>query len=372
MGISISWRKAREQWEVTARHRGKKKVRLAPKGVGKREAEATIGPELLAELVAQVEAAEIEATQLPTLWAFCADVYSKHHGVSALTWERERKYKVAGIMEDLGDLRLDQITTGVVTHWIERLQREGAPRTRGGRGKPLGTEAANDYLVALRGIYKVAKARGVVDRTPFNNTPASVDLTTDRKPWTKAMMSRLVEVCDEDDPLMGRLARFLMLTGCRPIEALRLEWAHVQRVPGPPRVRLTGKGKVRALPIGSGALGDLFTELEAHKAEWDEAVFAVENGATMGQRFRYWPQRRWERVCAIAEVPSVAYDLRHSFITEQVARGVPLAQVAWWCGNSVRVIEARYAHLQPDHLSMIADGLEAVSGAPPMRVVKGG
>ena len=53
--------------------------------------------------------------------------------------------------------------------------------------------------------------------------------------------------------------------------------------------------------------------------------------------------------------PSVAYDLRHTFITEMVVKGVELPKIAKWCGNSVRVIEERYSHLMPEHLKEMAD-----------------
>ena len=84
----------------------------------------------------------------------------------------------------------------------------------------------------------------------------------------------------------------------------------------------------------------------------------MEHGPTAGECYRYWPEDRWQEVCKAAGVPSAAYDLRHTFITEQVSRGVPMAKVAKWAGNSVRVIEDRYSHLVPDHLREIVENLE--------------
>ena len=65
-------------------------------------------------------------------------------------------------------------------------------------------------------------------------------------------------------------------------------------------------------------------------------------------------------------MPTAPYDLRHTFATQKVAAGVSLAKLAHWMGNSERVIEARYAHLQPTHLQDVADAgltvVEDISG----------
>ena len=150
-----------------------------------------------------------------------------------------------------------------------------------------------------------------------------------------------------------------MLTGCRPVEALRLRWEHVQDVPAP-TVTITGKGfRYRKLPL-DGALADFFRGLPRDGT----AVFPVGEGKTKGQPYKFWPQRRWEKVCALAEVPSVAYDLRHTFITEMVVKGVALPMIAKWCGNSVRVIEERYSHLSPDFLKAVAENVESPTSSP--------
>lgn len=284
-----------------------------------------------------------------TLWTFCADVYRTQHGLNPATWARERKYKVAGIMHDLGALELRAVTTPVVTAWQRRMATEGAPRKSGTRGRPLGVEARNDYLVALQAIFRIARDTGYIDAQPFTNRAAPVRMNADRAIWTRAMRKRLLDVAQVHDIDVYRLARFLLLTGCRPIEALRLKWTDIEEVPHR-RLRLTGKGfRMRKLPL-DGELGAFIDSVPV----LGDAVFGVSRGPRKGQAFRYWPQARWERMCSKAKVPSAAYDLRHTFITEMVAAGVPLAKVALWCGNSVRVIEARYSHLAPDHLNEIA------------------
>ncbi|MCK6574665.1 site-specific integrase [Myxococcota bacterium] len=350
MGISTTWRTDCNRWEVVARRKGKRKKRLAPEGMGSRAAGIEIGPQLLREMEEEERGQTALAERRPTLWQFCQEVYAHKHGVSERTWH-QRRFKVAGVMADLGDHLLTEITTPVVTDWLELLQADGAPKKRGGRGQPLeeGGAALNDYLVTLKAIFRVAVENDYIEKVPFRNKLAPIDLATDREAWSPAMKGRLLTEAAKLDPLMHRLAEFLMLTGCRPIEALRLRWEHVQEIPKP-TVTITGKGfRYRKLPL-TGELGAFFKRL----ARSGDAIFPVENGKTEGERFKFWPYRRWEAVCTKAKVSTVAYDLRHTFITEMVVKGVPLPMIAKWAGNSVRVIEERYSHLSPEFLEGVA------------------
>lgn len=353
MGISATKRKDCDRWQVTVRRYGLRRTRLAPAGVGKREATATIGPELLAEIEASMTP-QPNPVRPPKLWDFCVGVYADRHGLSERTW-RQRQYKVAGIMEDLGHLHLDEVTTPVVTEWLDLLQADGAPLKKGGRGQALeaGGATFNDFLVVLKAIFRVAVENHYLDAVPFRNKLAPIDLATDREAWTPAMKDRLLRVAADRDPGMYRLAEFLMVTGCRPVEALRLRWEQVQEVPAP-TLTITGKAfRYRKIPI-DGALAEFFKRLP----RLGTAVFPVESGPTAAQPYKFWPQRRWERICEAADVPSVVYDLRHTFITEMVVKGVALPMIAKWAGNSVRVIEERYSHLSPEFLKEVAEKVE--------------
>ena len=373
MGVSATMRKDCGRWFVTAQRKGLKRSKLAPVGMtSKLEAMAKVGDELIALIEAELVATP-DPSRPQTLTNFCATVYRekrKEHGVGDRTW-RQRKYKVAGIMVDLGELRLDEVTTPVVTKWLSRLAKEGAPLKVGGRGLKLGAEARNDYLVTLRSIFQVAVFNGHIEKVPFANMPAPIDLTTDREGWTHAMKARLLATSLKMDEGIFRLARGLMLTGCRPEELLRLRWIDVVDIPVP-MLKVMGKNeKRRNLPL-TGKLGEFIRSIP----RTGRAIFPVERGKTKGGRYAFWPQKRWEEVCEAAEVPSVAYDLRHTFITEMIVAQVPMAFVAKWVGNSVRVIEQRYSHLSPDHLKGMAElvgrGLDAAAPTSKVASTAGG
>ena len=44
-----------------------------------------------------------------------------------------------------------------------------------------------------------------------------------------------------------------------------------------------------------------------------------------------------------------AYAVRHGFITDALARGVPVAVVAELCGMSIQTIERHYNHINVKH-----------------------
>lgn len=144
---------------------GKAEKRLAPEGMGSRAAGIEIGPQLLREMEEEERGQSAPAERRLTLWQFCEEVYAVKHGVSDRTW-RQREFKVAGIMTDLGDHLLTEVTTPVVTDWLELLQADGAPKKRGGRGQPLeeGGAAFNDYLVTLKAIFRVAVENDYIDK----------------------------------------------------------------------------------------------------------------------------------------------------------------------------------------------------------------
>jgi len=102
------------------------------------------------------------------------------------------------------------------------------------------------------------------------------------------------------------------------------------------------------------SVADWPSEHQTGRGEDLQYVFGFDKGKRKGLGFTFFPKRRWDLVCSAADVPKSAYDLRHTFITEMVSEGVPLYQVAKWCGNSTRVIEERYSHLAPNHLNDVA------------------
>lgn len=147
---------------------------------------------------------------------------------------------------------------------------------------------------------------------------------------------------------------FLFLTGCRPSEAIGLRVSDVSpdrsyitfngaivRVQGR-AVRTTGSknNKSRKFPIAR----DLEKLLD--EAIWDtfkpeDLVFTSISGKTI--LYSYFCGKIWKPVVTpIIKRDSTPYSCRDSFITHQLAGGMPVSNVCAWCDTSIDVIQKRY------------------------------
>ncbi len=139
------------------------------------------------------------------------------------------------------------------------------------------------------------------------------------------------------------LCRFNLLTGCRPSEAVGITWEDVKEdhlILGRSYVR---KGKNvfqsdtsktnqrRVFPFYE----ELSTFLDSLSKE-NELLFPNTEGGHIGYD-NYC--RAWRKLKLVGTTP---YCCRDTFITNQIAKGIPTAVVAQWVGNSVHIIEKHY------------------------------
>jgi len=254
-------------------------------------------------------------------------------------------------------------TTAEVGAWVRDLAalgplREHAPERR---GKPCGPWAVHNYVTALQAVYREAASRNVIAAVPFVAPRWEKPTKKARALWPPAMIAAVLRVAKHGapkdgrtpalapDPVLYRMIRLVQLTGCRPVETLRLRWdVDVSDVPR--ALRLRSKKRERFVPV-EGDLAALLDEIpRVNGCQW---LFPAERYKEP-RPFSCWPKARWRAVCARAGVPRTIYDLRHGFITEAVARGVSTDLIAEYVGNSVTTIEAHYSHLKPAHLRGVA------------------
>jgi integrase len=139
------------------------------------------------------------------------------------------------------------------------------------------------------------------------------------------------------------ICRFNLLVGCRPSEATGITWEDVKEdhlILGRSYVRKgkyvfqsdTSKtNKRRVFPLYE----ELSTFLDSLSKE-NELLFPNTEGGHIGYD-NYC--RAWRKLKLVGTTP---YCCRDTFITNQVAKGVPTAVVAQWVGNSVHIIEKHY------------------------------
>jgi integrase len=127
-------------------------------------------------------------------------------------------------------------------------------------------------------------------------------------------------------------------------ELLSLTWDQVDMTHGFIRLKQTKNGKARALPFNE-TLWSLFNSIRTREnLPW---VFHDSEG------HRYNDIRHaFNRACEAAALTDFHFhDLRHTFASWLVMKGVPLATVSVLLGHTSPMMTLRYAHLSPKHLT---------------------
>ncbi|MCS6304910.1 MAG: site-specific integrase [Nitrospira sp.] len=169
-----------------------------------------------------------------------------------------------------------------------------------------------------------------------------------------AEAERLLQACET---WLKPIVQTALHTGMRKGELLGLTWDCVDMTHGFIRLKQTKNGKARALPLNETLWG-LFSGLRTHlDVPW---VFHDDAG-------HRWNDVRhgFERACEAAGLTDFHFhDLRHTFASWLIMRGVPLATVSNLLGHTTPTMTLRYAHLSPKHLTSAVRVLDRISSQP--------
>ena len=234
----------------------------------------------------------------------------------------------AQLLPTFGSLPLDQITRADVTRWFDEYSRT-AP---GG---------ANHALSVLRRILNHA-----VECEHLQTNPARSVKRNPRPKLTRFLsreeISRLHRVLDRygrarpSRAQQADVIRLLLLTGCRRSEILTLRW---QNVDGDTFNLVDAKTGSRRVFLNAPARAILERQPRLGSAY----VFPspVDSKRPLSCNLRLWYSVRKE-----AGVEDVRlHDLRHTFASHAVLRGIPLPVVSRLLGHKQPSMTLRYAHV---------------------------
>ena len=151
----------------------------------------------------------------------------------------------------------------------------------------------------------------------------------------------------------ANLIRFVMLTGCRPGEAMQAKWEEIDKEPGfwiKPSSH-TKQKKTHKLALAPPAI-ELLARMRADRVEGVEWIFP---GQKPGQHLAQY-QSVWEFVRKRAGIAKAdrAYDLRHSFASFGAAGGLSLEIIGKLLGHTQHRTTQRYAHLADEAMAAAA------------------
>lgn len=191
--------------------------------------------------------------------------------------------------------------------------------------------------------------------------------------WLRARVRTRSGLAARIERNLWRLVCFCYLTGCRPDEAARAEWAHVElerstiRLRGkltsrtgrdrtiyltPPVARMVSR--MRARPIHPTHLfGHRRRSGPGRRADGGQSVSPWADKALTHRVCQLRTEAIGQGVPLLESGPNAftLYRLRHTRISDQLMRGGQIHDVAAANDTSVRMIERVYGHLLDDHLS---------------------
>lgn len=247
--------------------------------------------------------------------------------------------RVAQIIEDhltpvFGTMELKDITPQLVENYKHERRKVAAVAT------------VNKELRTLNAVIHRAVAWGKLSGNPIKSVKAIRD--NESAPHNYFTVDQLEDIY-EISPEYAALWKLLANTGMRRGEAMALTWDNVLdtkiRIISTAKNR-TKSGKWREVPISPGCCNALNT---LWKNATGEYVFPRIDKDSLSRAFRMALKRTNNR--------GTLHDLRHTFISHLVMKGVPLRTVQVLAGHATIKTTEGYAHLAPDHLRDSVAGL---------------
>lgn len=162
---------------------------------------------------------------------------------------------------------------------------------------------------------------------------------------------------------LREIIMFAMHTGMRQGEILNLQWRDIDFARSTLVVMKSKNGMRRTLPINSVVYEQLAAK-QAKTGVTEGRVFTTPLGNELKVRFL---AREFCEARDGAGIPDFRFhDLRHTFATRLVQRGVDLYKVQRLLGHKTQHMTQRYAHHSPESLR---EGVNVLTGGYQARVV---
>ena len=229
-----------------------------------------------------------------------------------------------------------------------------------GIAKGLAPGTVNRHLNLMKSIFSRALDWEIdgIEKSPARGIRQLPILTQCERFLTPEEARRLLEaVAGSKNRMLAPIVAFLLLTGARKREALDARWENVDLGKGLWTVPLSKNGRPRHMPLSEGARKVLAQAkailrremgVDADTCPW---VFA---NPTTGKAF-HSVYASWDLARISVGLRDVRmHDLRHSFASALVNRGMTLYDVKELLGHASMVTTAKYAHLAPGRLMQAA------------------
>lgn len=248
--------------------------------------------------------------------------YSK---VNKRSWKDDQD-RLRWINDLFGDITLSELSPIHVERLKSEKLKEGVTKT-----------TVNHYLKTLKRMYNIAISWGYAERNPVRG----VKFFSERDAQRERILTE-----EEEDRLLEAASAHLrpilvvaLSTGMRRAEILNLKWKHVDFKKREIFIEKSKNGSPRKIDINSA----LLDELTRLKNRINNQQYVFINPRT-GKPYKK-VQRSFERARSNAKIEELRFhDLRHTFASRLIERGVDIVKVKEFLGHSTVRTTERYIH----------------------------
>jgi integrase len=283
--------------------------------------------------------------KIPTLAGFVRDSYLPFAKNAKRSWRTDEAILRIHILPRLGRLALDQISSAQVAELLHDM-----------REQQYASGTTNRVLVLLRYMFNLAKKWAIsgVSNNPAAELKTAPDVCRERF-LTAEETHRLLKALDTDEnQTAAQSIKLLLLTGARRNEITRAKWEYIDWQKKTLLVPCSKSGRPRLIQLNSAAL-ELLRSLprEPGNAFIFPSPMTGRPSASL-----HFP---WTRIRKRAGLTGFRlHDLRHSFASFLVNKGVSIYIVQGLLGHSNVRATQRYAHLANETLSDAAELIPSV------------
>lgn len=302
--------------------------------------------EIVAEALVGVDpqGRRAELRAIPTLAELVRDRYLPHVKSYKRSWCTDETILRVHVLPVLGSQYVDLVRAEPIAALVERMREKG-----------YATGTTNRVVIVLRHVFNLARKWRVpgVTENPTTGINLAPDVNRERFLSLEEAQRLVTSIEGDENEVAARAIMLLLLTGARRNEITYAKWEYLDWEKRTLLVPVSKSGKPRSIAL-NGAAVELLRSIRRNQ----ETPYIFPSPVTgRPSPSLYFP---WQRIRVRAGLPDLRlHDLRHSFASFLVNKGVSLYVVQGLLGHAHTRYTQRYAHLTPDTLREAA---EAVGG----------